>query len=98
MSWNFQKVGTLRDALKAAVQAESGCPQMVRDELCRRIDGAHVYAPPESVDPSSNELPKGQALYVDSHGHLNDDPAELWRGVDEVMLRVRVVPLIDTPL
>lgn len=85
MSWNIRKVGTIVAALKASVQAETTCPQPIRDEICRRIDYSH------------NAPSKGQAIYVASHGHLEtgDRP---YNGVDEITIRVMLVPLIDTPL
>lgn len=107
MSWNIHKIGTRRDALKAAVQAVSICPQSVRDELCRRIDSYKILST-DVPDPLRNELPPGHAMLVESHGHLNDTPETFWQGmedkfgqklgVEEITLRVRVIPLIDTPL
>lgn len=85
MSWSFRKVGTIKEALKASVQAESACPQPIRDEICRRIDYSH------------NDPAKGQAIYVASHGHLESGDRP-YNGVDEIKIRVMLVPLIDTPL
>lgn len=103
MSWNFHSAGTRRDALKTAVQAESRCPQAIRDELCRRIDSCKILST-NVPDVLRNELPSGHAMLVESHGHLNDTPEMFWQGpedkrgerpgVEEVTLRVRVIPLL----
>jgi len=100
MSWSFRKVGTIREALKASVQAESA-PQAVKDEICARIDGIHIFSSAKQSAPQasqSNELPKGQAIYVASHGHLDADTWHPYRGFDEMTIRVINIPLIDTPL
>lgn len=104
MSWNIHKVGTRRDALKAAVQAAPACPQSVRDELCRRID-TFIVRSTDVPDTLRNELPPGHAMLIESRGHLNETPETLWQGmedkrgqktgVEEITLRVRVIPLIE---
>lgn len=96
--------GTRRDALKAAVQAESRCPQAVRDELCRRIDNYKILST-DVPDTLRNELPVGHAMLVESHGHLNETPETFWQGVEgklgqrpgveEITLRLRVIPLVE---
>ena len=87
MSWNFRKAGKDKVALKAAVQAETACPQAIRDELCARVDGMNMdYYP-------------GSALLVHSFGHLEaQDAPRPWNGCGDLKLSVEVVPYIDTPL
>jgi hypothetical protein len=92
MSWSFKKVGTLRDALKAAVQAENSCPQSVRDEICHRIDQTGPFE-----ERGQNLLPAGQAILVDTYGHVAES-GEPWRSFDTMVIRVSQIPLINTPL
>jgi hypothetical protein len=83
MSWSFRKVGTNHHTLKLAVEAETGCPKVIREEIGKRIDGAH--------------LTKGQAIYVASHGHLEEGSDRPYNGTGEIKITVAVLPLIDTP-
>ena len=103
MSWHFKKAGTLRDALKAAVQAESGAPQSIRDEVCKRID--ECYCTPGAKSGASvpgNVVPAGSVILVESYGHFDEDDgtteARPFRNLDTMQIRVNQIPLIDTPL
>jgi hypothetical protein len=80
MSWSFKKVGQDRAALKTAVQEEFA-PPSIKDEVCARID----------------EMPSSAGtLLVSSHGHIDSsDPARPYRGVDEIVIRVREISFIN---
>lgn len=83
MSWSFRKVGTSHHSLGMAVQAETQCPKVIRDEICARIRSSH--------------LTTGQAIYVESHGHLEEGTDRPYNNVSEIKIAVQVLPLIDTP-
>jgi hypothetical protein len=83
VSWNFRKAGTIKDALKASVQAEHA-PQAIKDEVCARIDDLTIG--------------DHQAIYAASHGYMMATDARPWKGVDEIKITVTLIPLIDTPL
>lgn len=88
MSWNFKKVGlvAMPAELKAAVQAEHA-PQVIKDEVCHRIDGL-----------ASVESYQGQAIVVDTRGHIENDVLRPFNGVHDLLIFVYAAPLINTPL
>ena len=87
MSWSFTKVGRAKLAaeLKAAVQAESNCPQDIRDELCFRVDEQVRWAKPDD------------GIVVQSHGHMGNS-GRTFGGTDTILIRVGPCPIVDTPL
>ena len=80
MSWSIRQAGVHKGTLKLRVQADTAIPMAVRDEICARIDSCVVSA--------------AQCILIDSHGHLGDDPAWPYKGLDEMRIRVSTVPLI----
>ena len=91
MSWSFLKAGTVKDVLKASVQQESA-PQAVRDEICKRIDQEFLNA------GWGNRMEIGRAILVESYGHFDTSADRPYNGFDDMRIRVRTIPLINTPL
>lgn len=92
MSWSIKKVGTLKDALKASIQADTGIPSDVRDEICARIDDQGPFDRRQE-----NGVEPGKAIFVESYGHV-DELGRPYRNVDTILILVQIIPLIDTPL
>lgn len=86
MSWSFKKVAKAKLAaeLKTAVQAESNCPQEIRDELCHRIDEQLRFAKPDD------------GILAESYGHKGNS-GRTYGGTDTLFMRVGACPIIDTP-
>jgi hypothetical protein len=81
MSWNFRKVGSNAEALKASVQAEFA-PPSIKDEVCARIDGL------KSIRRD------GEAFLVETYGHTDTDTQRPWKSVDTIVIKVYTVPVI----
>lgn len=90
MSWSFKKVGTNREAVKAAVQVDTSTPQAVKDEVCARVD-AEFRGKWFSADGETANA--GSAVLAESYGHLEADPARPWKGMDTILIRVQTVAL-----
>ena len=94
MSWSIMKVSDNKEALKASIQRSEDVPQVIRDEICKRIDETHIQKVADDLHSPYN------AIFVESSGHLGplERPWENSTLIRIVVWRVEIVHAVPGSL